>query len=160
DYWAYLRQLPSQRANFDIWDVVESPSWHKELRIWLSRHSVLYKLVFHGPILGRIKGNFQIHNASKLYASAASLLIPEEHIAEAFLTKSMLPRLNQDDERIKEGMRITFRILKETSDICVQNHIQFLVVVIPTKETVFAKYLEHNSKVHLSDIIDKHIANE
>jgi lysophospholipase L1-like esterase len=107
-----------------------------------------------------MKGTIQIQNASKLYDSATSLIIPEEHIAEAFLPKSMLPRLNQDDERIKEGMRITFRILKETNDICVQNHIQFLVAVIPTKETVFANYLEHNSKVNLSDIIDKHIANE
>jgi hypothetical protein len=160
DHWASLRQLPSTRADFDIWDVEESPSWHKKPRVWLSAHSVLYKIVFHGPVLGRMKGTIQIQNASKLYDSATSLIIPEEHIAEAFLPKSMLPRLNQDDERIKEGMRITFRILKETNDICVQNHIQFLVAVIPTKETVFANYLEHNSKVNLSDIIDKHIANE
>ena len=160
DYWASFRQLPSQRADFDIWDVGESPRWHKKLRVWLSVHSVLYKIVVHGPVLGRMKGNMQIQHASKLYDAATSLIVPEEHIAEAFLPKSMLSRLNQDDERIKEGMRITFSILKETHEICMQNHIQFLVVVIPTKETVFAKYLERNPTVHLSDIIDKHIANE
>lgn len=160
DHWASLRQLPSQSADFDIWDAAESPSWHKEWRVWLSRHSVLYKVVFHGPVLGRIKGNLQIHHASKLYDSATSLIIPEAHIAETFLPKSMLPRLNQDDARIKEGMRLTFNFLKETQGICLQNHVQFLVVMIPTKETVFADYLEHNAQVKFGSVIDKHIANE
>ena len=57
-------------------------------------------------------------------------------------------------------MRITFKLLKEMNDICHQNHVQFLVVVIPTKEMVFSSYLEHNPQVSLGDVLDKLLANE
>ena len=46
------------------------------------------------------------------------------------------------------------------SEICQQNHVQFLVVVIPTKEMVFSEYLEHNSQLPLSDAIDKLLVSE
>ena len=36
---------------------------------------------------------------------------------------------------------------------------QFLVVVIPTKEMVFSDYLEHNSQIPLGDALDKVIVN-
>jgi lysophospholipase L1-like esterase len=43
---------------------------------------------------------------------------------------------------------------------CRANNIEFLIAVIPTKEAVFADYLEHNSGLPLSDVLDKLIANE
>jgi lysophospholipase L1-like esterase len=35
-----------------------------------------------------------------------------------------------------------------------------VVAVIPTKESVFARHLEHNAKLSMSDSLDKVIANE
>lgn len=160
DHWSYLREISAGKVNFDIWEAPASPTWHKKIRIWLSGHSVIYKLVFHGPLLGRLKGEAQIKNASRLYDSATTLIVPEKNIREAFLPKNILRNLDQENENIKEGMRITFRLLKEMNEACLQNNIQFLVVVIPTKETVFSEYLEHNSKLPLSDVIDKLLANE
>src|SRR5512132_1228853 len=52
DYWSYLRELPAEKVNFDIWEHEADPTWHKSIRVWLSRHSVVYKLVFHGSLLG------------------------------------------------------------------------------------------------------------
>jgi hypothetical protein len=161
DHWAHLRQLsPQSKADFNIWRSAESTSWHKKIRVWLSRHSVLYMLVVHGPVLGRLKGDVQIRNAEKMYDSATSLVIPEKNIEEAFLPKGILMRLNQDDERIREGMRITFLLLKEMNEICRRENIEFIVAVIPTKEMVFAEYLEHNQKIAMTDVIDKLLVNE
>jgi len=160
-HWAYLRQLPAQKVNFDIWDAPSSPSWHKKVRVWLSHHSVIYMLVFHGPLFGRIIGDFQIRNASQLYEGhATSLVIPERNISEAFLPEGILRRLDQENESVREGMRITFKLLQEMNEMSRQHGIQFIVAVIPTKEMVFSDYLEHNDKLNLGDVIDKLIANE
>jgi hypothetical protein len=163
DYWAYLRELPVEKADFDIWEVPSNDAWHtwnKPLRLWLSRHSVIYQLVVHGPLLGRLNGETQIKHASQIYGSAVSLIIPEKHICEAFHPKGILRWLDQDQETVREGMRITFKLFKEMDETCRENNIQFIVLVIPTKEMVFSPYLEHNPKLPLSDVLDKLIANE
>ena len=161
EHWAHLRALPAEKVDFDIWGAAPStPSWHKRIRVWLSRHSVTYQLVFHGPLLGRFQGEVQIRNVQTRSDSAVSLTIPANNILEAFLPKGILRNLDQDSEGIREGMRITFKLLADMNDISRQNHLQFIVAVIPTKEMVFADYLEHNSNIPLSGVIDKLLANE
>lgn len=161
DHWAYLRALPPQKVDPDVWEAPIADTWDKRIRVWLSRHSVVYQLIFHAWIGDRVKGDIQIKNASQLYPGVAtSLIIPEKHIAEAFRPYGMFTRLDQQNPDIREGMRITFELLKQTDEICRQNHIQFMVVIIPTKEMVFSEYLEHNSKLPLDDVIDKVLVNE
>jgi hypothetical protein len=161
DNWSYLRELPAQKADFNIWETpAPPPTWGKHMRLWLSRHSVVYQLAVHASPLGRAQGSVQIKNATQHDDSVTVLDIPEKHILEAFRPKGMLTRLDQNSPEIREGMRITFKLLKEMNDLCQQNHVQFVVVVIPTKETVFSEYLEHNPKVALSDTIDKLLPNE
>ena len=160
DHWAYLRELPVEKANFDIWVAPPTPSLQKRMRVWLSRHSLTYQLVFHGPLLGRTQGEFQIKHATKIYDSATALFVPEKNISEAFRPIGILRRLDQESESVREGMRITFRLLKEMDEICRENNITFIVAVIPSKESVFAEYLEHNSQVRFNDVLDKLIANE
>ena len=161
EYWAHLRTLPVEKVDFDIWkDTASTPSWHKQIRVWLSRHSVTYQLVIHGPLLGRFQGEVQIKNVQTLSDSATSLTVPERNILEAFLPNGILRNLDQENESIREGMRITFKLLADMNEISRQNHVQFLVAVIPTKEMVFADYLEHNSNVPLTGVLDKLLANE
>jgi hypothetical protein len=163
NHWAYLRELPPQKVDANIWDAPESDgaSWNKRIRVWLSRHSVLYQLVFHFGFGGKLQGEAQIRNAAQLYPGlAASLIVPEKNILEAFRPKSMLTRLDQQNPDIREGMRITFELMTEMNRLCRQKNVQFLVVVIPTKEMVFSDYLEHNSRLPLSDVFDNLIADE
>ena len=91
---------------------------------------------------------------------ATSLIVPEKNIFEAFRPIGILKGLDQENPSIREGMRITFELLKEMNETCRQNHVQFVVVVIPTKEMVFSEYLEHNSKIPLDDVIDNLLVNE
>lgn len=160
DYWSYLRELPGTAVDYDIWEHEAGPTWHKRIRIWLSRHSIVYKLVFHGGLLGRLKGDVQIENASRLYDSATALIVKDKNICEAFLPKGILGRIDQDSVGVQEGMRITFKLLGEMDRICRANNIAFVVAVIPTKETVFADYLEHDKTLPLSDVMEKIIVNE
>jgi hypothetical protein len=161
DHWAYLRKLPPQKVEENIWESPAIPSWHLHgVRIWLSRHSLLYQLVFHTGLGGHLKGEVQIRNAPQLYPGIdTSLNIPEKNILEAFRPKAVLFGLDQDDPHIREGMRITFELIKQMNETCKQNHVQFVVVVIPIKEMVFSDYLEHNPNIPLNDVMDKLLVN-
>ena len=162
DYWKSYRQLPPQHVDPNVWDQ-EPPDhrWSKRMRLWLSRHSVLYELVFHSGFGGKLKGEVQIREASNLYPGiATSLIVPEKNIAEAFRPIGIFTREDQDNPQIREGMRITFELMRQMKELCEQNHAQFMVVVIPTKEMVFSDYLEHNPKIPLDDVIDKLLVNE
>jgi lysophospholipase L1-like esterase len=158
-HWSYLRELPAEKVNSDIWQAPAALSWHRRIRVWLSAHSVTYQLVVHGPLFGRILGDANIRKA-RSSDSATSLTIPEQHILEAFRPRGLLKGLDQNSPSVREGMRITFKLVSEMHEICRSNGIQFVVVVIPTKETVFADYFERDSTLPLSDVVAQLIANE
>lgn len=160
DHWAYLRQLPSQKTDYHIWDTQATPVWHKQLRVWLSRHSVVYQVLFHTSLLGRLQGEAQIKVDPKVDPHVTSLVVPEKNILEAFRPEDDLRALDQQNPQIQEGMRITFKLLQQMKAICDQNQIHFLVVVIPTKNTVFSPYLEQRPELPLSDVLRKVTANE
>ncbi len=133
DYWAYLRKIPGQKASFDIWKKEDTPVWHKRIRVWLSRHSVVYQLLFHASSLGRFQGEAQIKIDPKVDPSVTALIIPEKNILEAFRPEVVLRALDQQDPTIREGMRITFQLFQDMKALCDQNHIQFVVVYIPNQ---------------------------
>ena len=161
DYWKYLRILPPQKVEANIWEGPPADTGVKRIRVWLSRHSVIYQMAFHAGFGGRVQGEFQIKNAARLYPGYDTTLnTPGKNILEAFRPKGVLFGLDQENPNVREGMRITFELLKEMNEICQQNHVQFVVVVIPTKEMVFSEYLEHNSALPLNDTIDKLLASE
>ena len=46
------------------------------------------------------------------------------------------------------------------NEICQGNGIQFVVIMIPTKESVFSRYIEHNSNISMSETNDQVIEKE
>jgi hypothetical protein len=161
DHWAYLRAQSAPKADFDIWQQPAPAGRFKNVRIWLSEHSILYQIVFHGGWGGRVQGEMQIRNGSQLYPGVVTTLnLPEKHILEAFRPASIEERLDQQSPAVAEGMRITFELIKQMNILCQQNHVQFVVVVIPVKEAVFAEYLEHNKNLPMNDVLDKLLAIE
>ncbi len=161
DYWKYLRILPPQKVEANIWEGPPTDTGVRKVRTRLSRHSVIYQLAFHSGFGGRVKGDIQIRNAAQLYPGYdTSLDIPEKNILEAFRPKGVLFGLDQENPNVREGMRITFELLKQMNEICQQNHVQFLVVVIPTKEMVFSDYLEHRPGLPMGDVVDNLLVSE
>src|SRR4029077_12117142 len=154
DYWSYLRQLPAENVDFDIWKVPSSPpSFQRDVRAWLSRHSVVYQILFHTSFLGRLQGQVQIKDAPQFDHSVTSLIVPDKNIVEAFRPIGMLTRIDQQSPNVREGMRITFELLKEMNEKCQKNNVQFVVVVIPPKEMVFADYFQNNPSLPLDDVV-------
>ncbi len=161
DYWSFLRKGDWDRVDADIWEKPQNASGLRKVRNWLSQNSILYRLVFHGPILGNVKGAIQIERASHGQDRlVTSLVVPEADIQEAFRPRGIGKRLDQSSASIREGMRITFELLKQMDMASRENGSHFVVVLIPTKETVFADHLLSNPQIHLSEIIEKLISDE
>jgi hypothetical protein len=121
----------------------------------------MYRIVVHGPVLGALKKNLQLRLAASNSDPQVTMLeIPERNITEAFRPIGIASRLDQQRPEIREGMRITFRLLKEMNGLCLEHGCAFAVVIIPTKETVFAEYFRQRPDLHLKDAVDAVINNE
>jgi hypothetical protein len=163
EHWSRLRALPAHKVDFDIWSASTKPppvSAQKALRIWLSRHSVVYQLVVHGPLLGRIQGEAQIRQAARPSDAVTALDIPEAHILEAFRPQGVRRNLDQQSAQVAEGMRITFSLLREMKQRCLDKRANFVVAVIPTKEMVFAQELQQRADLPLARVIAELLVDE
>jgi hypothetical protein len=121
---------------------------------------MIYQLTFHGPVLGKVIGYLEVNKYRRHDGVTSYLVDDKKNIREAFIPIPELRSLDQKSAAIREGMRITFRLLKDMNEVCVQSGCKFIVVVIPTKEMVFAEYLEHNPKLYLGEVINDLLANE
>ena len=161
DYWKPLRRGTWAQADADIWRTEESSSWHRRIRVWLSRTSIIYRLVVHGPLIGRLKQAVQLERAAQSEDSAIlSLKLEEAGIREAFRPLSLRSRLDQGSPLVREGMRITFELIQRMNALSQQHGARFAVVVIPTKETVFADYLLKQPDGDLREAVDRLVKDE
>lgn len=161
DHWSAFRNGRWEDVHSDIWETSEPAGLTSSTRNWLSENSMVYRLMFHGPLFaGLIDGvRFRgVAGGSDPYTT--SLTVGERNIREAFRPIGLANRLDQTSERVREGMRITFRLLREMDEVCVREGCRFVVVIIPTKETVFSEYLEGNPRLHLHEAVDRLISNE
>jgi hypothetical protein len=161
EYWSFLRSGDREHVNADIWGISDPPVWGSSIRNWLSQNSMVYRLVVHGPVLEMVKASAQFNQATgESDPYTTTLVVEEPSIHEAFRPIRIAERLDQNVAQVREGMRITFHLLREMNEICRQDGCRFLVVIIPTKETVFADYLKNNSQLHLYEALNRVIQNE
>jgi hypothetical protein len=161
DSWMNFRTGSRARVDADIWGDEEPPGRFKRLRNWLSRSSMVYRLVVHGPALRALKASVQFGQTSGDVDPSVTILdVPEQQIKEAFRPIRVAAGLDQNRAEVKEGMRITFQLLREMDRICRDNGCSLRVVIIPTKETVFADYLLRAPKLHMKETIESVIVNE
>jgi hypothetical protein len=69
-------------------------------------------------------------------------------------------RLDQRNPAVREGMRLTFELLRRMDALAAERGTRFVVAVIPTKETVFAEYFNRHPQVHLGEVVQSVIRNE
>lgn len=161
DHWASLRIGQWEKVNYDIWGSTAPPVWGADIRNWLSEHSMVYRLIFHGPVFAILKEAVRFDQVSaKSDPYTTALIIEDQDIREAFRPSGMAERLDKNSAPVREGIRITFQLLKEMDRACLQAGCKLLVMIIPTKETVFAEYIAKNSQMHLRDVLERVIVNE
>ena len=133
DYWSSLRTGHFGPVDSDIWGDDEPPGRFKVLRNWLSRESMMYRLVVHGPALGAINAALQFKIADRTDDPSVTTLKDDDGVEEAFRPIRVAAGLEQNRPEVREGMRITFYLLKEMDRVCRENACSFGVVIIPTR---------------------------
>jgi hypothetical protein len=92
--------------------------------------------------------------------SVATFESADGAIQESFRPIRVAAGLEQGRAEVKEGMRLTFDFLRQMDLACREKGCVFAVVIIPTKETVFAEHLRAARGLNLADRIEAVIANE
>lgn len=164
-HWSYLREKSFQKdIDPDIWNRATDEVGKRRFasaRNWLSQNSISYRLLFHGSLVGMMKGKFQIEHASTLYGCATCLVLDEMNVREAFIPEPIALRLDQTNDGVREGMRIALELFAEMNSACRERDVRFLVVIIPTKEFVFEEFLrDRTDSLPLGTFVQNVIDNE
>jgi len=160
-HWSFLRHGHRPDIDADTWHSSDRLSVPQRIRLWFARHSVLYQTVVHGSALDRLTSAVQMALAARTDDGGTTVLVsPNTGIREAFRPLGIRERLNQQNPAVREGMRITFQLLELMNASCQAHGCRLLVVLIPTKETVFADALLHTHGLPLRDVIADLVANE
>jgi len=131
------------------------------LKNWLWQNSRLYQLLvnFSAAAKERIR-YYSIKYNIKKSSGITYFKDAEHHIDTGFNPGWRYTTLNLNDSRIEEGLRITLELFKRMNDACSEKGVDFIIVFIPTKESVYAEYIENNRELMNSRMIDELLANE
>lgn len=131
------------------------------LRGWLAGNSILYRLVFHSPIVSGLKR--QIETALGMGPKTVKnvdLNVPEKQIKEGFRPVHRSFKMDITNFKVQEGLRITLDLFKQMKQISDRRGIKFTVLLIPTKEIVYQDYLYDNENLRFTKEINNLLDHE
>lgn len=123
---------------------------------WLSAHSVLYRLVSSSFIGDNLRQTRRLQRGERI------VMFEDEDlgISTGFTPERRLEGLDLDKDEVREGLELSLELLNRMNKLAGRNGTRFLVVIIPTKESVFSDYIEGRRDLDASDSIDELIKNE
>jgi hypothetical protein len=127
------------------------------MRYWLGTHSVLYNVVIHS-FIGELARVMEAKSSTTHSQGEGSILYQKNGITTGFEFEPKA--LDLEDPRVKEGLRISLDLFSQMNAYCLKHNIRFVLALIPTKESVYAKYLESDSALENAGAIRSWLANE
>lgn len=123
---------------------------------WFAGNSVLYRVITASYLGDRIRQNKMLDWGEKI----TILKVDEYGINTGFTPVRRLQALDLSREDVREGLRLALDFFDGMNEFAAENGIRFLVVIIPTKETVYGEFIEGNRSLQYSDEIDLLLENE
>ncbi|HSC35640.1 MAG TPA: hypothetical protein VLG45_10230, partial [Thermodesulfobacteriota bacterium] len=123
---------------------------------WFAGHSVLYRIVTETYLGDMIRQRRMIDRGEEIIMFKDD----ERGIDTGFTPETRLQGLDMAKPHLQEGLRLALGFFNRMNEVAEINGIRFLVVIIPTKETVFAEFIEGNDSLIGSRKIDRLIDNE
>jgi hypothetical protein len=157
-YWAALRQegLPTVSDSLPV-----PPTREKFLgsvRDWLARHSVIYRMASFTLIGGYAR---QLELTTRDHSSDIVRFQHPVHGAHTGFTPLLrLKALDLRDDRVREGLRLSLDRLERMAEECRTTGVHFLVLLIPTKERVYASWLADRHDLPEHDTFRTLLKNE
>lgn len=165
-HWNYLLEpqfqgeMDSLLSNGDTEIETDIDLFMGSFRSWLAGNSILYRLTRH----------WLLENFRHFYREIKSLVGEGDdftvlsdknlHIQMAFVPEWQLQFLNLDNPVIKEGLRISLNLFKAMNETCSDRGITFIVLLLPTKESVYAPMIQSSGALKDSRAIHELIRYE
>lgn len=122
----------------------------------LSSRSVLYRLFSSSFIGDNLRQRRRIARGERVV-----MLNEEQHgIKTGFTPDRRLKGLDTQNPEVSEGLRLSLKLFNRMNELAKENGIEFLVVIIPTKEMVYSGLLEGNKDLPAAEELDRLIASE
>lgn len=121
---------------------------------WLEHHSVLYSLAAYNFTEG-VNRLLQGDNAD------VTVLRGSTHgISTWFKPAVRLSITDLDDSRLREGLMISLDLFTEMNTFCEERDTRFVILMIPTKESVYAQFIKQNQALHNYELLNRAISSE
>ena len=123
---------------------------------WFAENSVLYRVVTASYLGDRMRQKMMLDRGEKI-----TMLDAREYgIHTGFTPVRRLEALDLDKENIREGLALALGFFDNMNKLAEENGVRFLVVILPTKESVFGEFIEGNTALQYSGEIDRLLLNE
>jgi len=162
DYWRHLRR-PGFATRVEPSGQISRPATPRgpkflgRIRNWLAENSILYRVSVFS--FGNVFQFLEVkYSHSTIDPDITILENKESQIRTAFRSSEELRALDLQDDKVQEGLRLTRQLFREMHDLCSQRGIEFLVVLIPIKESVFEEYIRENRTIRNSNVISHLLA--
>lgn len=166
DHWKYLRktypQINKDSSGYTTQLFIRQIAMKEQqlagvVRKWMAHNSCLYRLAAF-----TVGDFFRFYEMKYFYPDTTITLLEDNdnNIFTGFNPIQRLYSLNLELPEIKEGLRLSLNALVKMSEICKDNNIFLVVVLIPSKESVYADYLKDNKQLKHYEYIYKVLANE
>jgi hypothetical protein len=156
NYWRSLRRtdfIPEENIKPSK---VDRQKFSHKLEQWLPGNSVLYRLISSSAI------GDELRNLREIYRGEEVVMFrdKEHNIKTGFTPTSKLRALNLTLPDVQEGLRITLDLINQMNILCTERNIDFLVLLIPTKESVYSDFIQYDSSLPKSQTINELLRNE
>ena len=140
DYWQFLRTTElTDQIDQPIEAPVNLPSGAVfRLKRYFGHNSILYRA------MTEIVGDKYRYVESRYFADSEELVwLQTGQVKTAFTPRKRLNAVNLTDLRIQEGQRLSLEAIYRMYQLCQRQGVRLIVVLIPTKESVYASELKN-----------------
>ena len=123
---------------------------------WFAGNSVLYRIANTSSLGDSIRQKRVLESGVEVVMLEDS----ENNIKTGFMPDALLKNLDLNNPEVSEGLRLSLQFYKQMNELAEMNGIEFLVVIIPTKESVLSEFIEANSGLPNSRQIEQLIESE
>ena len=123
---------------------------------WFAENSVLYRVVTASYLGDRMRQKMMLDRGEKI----TMVDVEEYGIHTGFTPVRRLEALDLDRENIREGLALALDFFGSMNELAEENGVRFLVVILPTKESVFGQFIEGKPELQYSGEIDRLLRNE
>jgi lysophospholipase L1-like esterase len=154
-YWSHLKPPDFPGDDVAAVSVVARQSRVGPVRRWLSRNSILYRMAVFS-----VAGEVARVMEAKFRKTEDHVIYHKHGVLTGFSPRLSLKAMDLTDRRVEAGLRMSLELFSRMNAYSVEHDIHLVIALIPTKTSVYARYIENDLAVEHADAFNKLLANE